>query len=191
MGNDRAPKVVGNWQLAVAAALLAAGYYILTISFSSISYGEVNFRVAGLLFAFVPIFGLPSIVGLGVGQFLANLSSPLGSLDLVSPLFGVSGFVIIFLLRKRGDLILYGGYLAHSLLISLWVSFIISFVEELPYLPLFYYVLIGNAIVDTGAFILYRIIRSRFYQQRGEEKHSVAEPKKASLLQSGLLHREE
>ena len=152
----------GTWKLSIiAAALLAAGYYLLTITFSSISYLEVNFRIAGLLFALIPIFGVPSIVGLGMGQFVADLSSPLGSLDLISPVSGVAGFAIIFALRKRRNLFLYGGYLAHSLLISLWVSFMIFYVQGLSFFPLFYSVLIGNAAVDSGAFIIYLIIRSR------------------------------
>ena len=183
---DDEQRVVEKWKLVVAAALLAAGYYVLTITLSSISYGEVNFRVAGLLFAFVPIFGPLSIIGLGAGQFFANLSSPFGYLDLVSPVFGMAGLAIIFLLRGRGNLILYGGYLSHSLLISLWVSFIISLVGAVPYLPLFYYVLIGNAVVDTGAFILYRILRSRFHESRRQETHHVEETKEANLHQYRL-----
>ncbi|MDD7362693.1 MAG: QueT transporter family protein [Peptoniphilus sp.] len=72
-------KVTTRW--IATTAVLAAIYYALTVVFSPISYGPIQFRVSevlNLLAFFNPGFA-PGIV---IGVFLSNLTSPLGVYDL-------------------------------------------------------------------------------------------------------------
>ncbi|MCL2461463.1 MAG: QueT transporter family protein [Defluviitaleaceae bacterium] len=64
------------------AAVIAAVYAGLTMGLAPLSYGAVQFRVAealNLLAFFDPIYGL----GVVLGCFVANLTSPLGVMDVV------------------------------------------------------------------------------------------------------------
>lgn len=70
-------------RLIVYAGLTAAAYAVATITLAPISYGPLQFRVAGLLkpLALVsPVLGL----GLSLGVGLANLTSPFGAWDFVA-----------------------------------------------------------------------------------------------------------
>lgn len=63
-------------------ALIAAAYAAITIVFSFLSYGQIQFRISEILvlFAFVePRY----TTGLVLGCILANLPSPLGVIDVV------------------------------------------------------------------------------------------------------------
>lgn len=73
-------KLTTRW--IATTAVLAAVYYALTVIFSPISYGPIQFRVSevmNMLVFFNPGFA-PGIV---LGVFLSNITSPLGAYDLV------------------------------------------------------------------------------------------------------------
>lgn len=64
----------------VYAGLIAAAYAVTTIGLAPISFGPIQFRLAGLLVPLAlvnPVYGL----GLAVGLGLANLASPFGVYD--------------------------------------------------------------------------------------------------------------
>jgi len=66
-----------------ASMYVALGYVLHPISFL-----QIQVRIADALYPLIAVFGLPSLVGLVIGHFLLNLSSPLGLIDLLSiPLF--------------------------------------------------------------------------------------------------------
>lgn len=86
-------------RLIVYAGLVAAAYAVATIALGPISYGPLQFRVAGLLkpLALVsPVMGL----GLAVGVALANLTSPFGMWDFVAmPIVSYGAALIAYRLR--------------------------------------------------------------------------------------------
>src|SRR5690606_34454546 len=64
----------------VYAGLIGAAYAVTTIALAPISFGPIQFRLAGLLVPLAlvsPVYGL----GLSVGLALANLASPFGIYD--------------------------------------------------------------------------------------------------------------
>ena len=68
---------------------------------------------------FVAIFGLPAILGLSLGQFVASTTSPLGPISLYSPIVTLVGLFFIYLLRKRSVIV---GALVFTALTTLWIS---------------------------------------------------------------------
>jgi uncharacterized membrane protein len=84
----------------VYAGLVAASYAVITIALAPISYGPIQFRLAGLLkpLAIVsPVLG----VGLSLGVGLANLTSPFGAWDFViMPLVTLLAANIAWRLRR-------------------------------------------------------------------------------------------
>ena len=63
------------------AAVIAALYAALTYAFSFMSYGGVQFRVAELL-TVLPFYTSAAVPGLAIGCLLANITSPLGPIDM-------------------------------------------------------------------------------------------------------------
>lgn len=64
------------------SAMIAAMYASLTIVFSFISYGEVQYRLAEAL-TILPIYSPIYILSLFIGCILGNLQSTLGPIDIV------------------------------------------------------------------------------------------------------------
>lgn len=71
----------------VRTAVIAALYAAITMALAPISYGQIQFRVseAMTLLAFIDPLYIPGLV---LGCVLANLSSPLGAIDVVVGSFG-------------------------------------------------------------------------------------------------------
>jgi len=141
-------------------AILAALYATLVNVLYPISFMQVQVRVANALIGLVPIFGLPAVYGLTLGVLLGNLTSPLGWIDLISPIFSFMGLMIIYELREVSVL---SGLLIYSLILSVWVSYMLWFVSGLPYILTFVYVLIGITIATTGlGYLLYKSAHIRY-----------------------------
>lgn len=84
----------------VYAGLVAAIYVVFTVVLAPISYGPIQFRVAEML---KPLALLSPVYALafGVGNFLANLSSPFGAWDfLAMPLVDMAAALICYALRR-------------------------------------------------------------------------------------------
>lgn len=99
-------------QFITKTALIAAAYAALTLSFSFISYREVQFRIAEILVLFV--FIEPKYAtGLVIGCILANIPSPLGVIDvIVGPFATLVAILFIIAIRKTI------GYSKNSLIIA-------------------------------------------------------------------------
>ncbi|MDG6997972.1 MAG: QueT transporter family protein [Nitrososphaerota archaeon] len=138
--------------------ILAGAYAAITIALGGISYGPINLRLANLLIAVVPIVGWPGVIGVSLGVFLGNISSPLGPIDLVSSLFTLIGLSVVKALSRRT---VFGGLILYAIGLGAWVSFELHLVLGLPYLPTLYFVISGIALVVVGlAYPLYRALQS-------------------------------
>lgn len=76
-----------NSRLLARQALIAALYTVLTLSGFGISYGPVQFRYSEILM-WLTFLDPKNIIGLSLGCFIANITSPYGLLDMV---VGTSG----------------------------------------------------------------------------------------------------
>lgn len=64
------------------SAIIAAVYALLTVIFSPISFGLVQFRFSEAL-TILPVLTPAAIPGLAIGCLIANLSSPFGAADII------------------------------------------------------------------------------------------------------------
>ncbi|MDG6933466.1 MAG: QueT transporter family protein [Nitrososphaerota archaeon] len=136
------------------ASVMAALYLVLVLAFAGISYGQIQFRVANILIGVVPLLGMPAVVGITVGVFASNVISPLGPLDLLSAIPSFVGLALIYKLRNRSVLL---GLSIYTLLVSLWVSFLIFRTYEVPWVPTFAYVFVGVFLATVvGGYAVYR-----------------------------------
>ena len=135
-------------------ALIAAVYAAITIVFSFLSYGQVQFRISEILvlFAFIePKY----TTGLVLGCILANLPSPLGIIDVVAGSFATFiALLLIIGVRKSF------GYNKKSLLIAslgpvisnaIIVGWELNYLFQTPFWMNALYVGIGEFVVVTLA----------------------------------------
>lgn len=66
----------------VANALIAAIYFVLCMISAPIAYGAIQFRIAELL-VFLCFFRKDFVIGVTIGCFLANITSPLMFYDMI------------------------------------------------------------------------------------------------------------
>lgn len=138
------------------AAILAASYAALVNVLHPISFMQIQVRIANALIGLVPILGLSAVYGVTLGVFLGNLTSPLGLIDLISPIFSFFGLMIIYKLRNKSIML---GLIIYSLILSLWVAFMLWYVIGLPYILTFIYVFIGISIATAGlGYLIYKSV---------------------------------
>ncbi|MFA9422721.1 MAG: QueT transporter family protein, partial [Sedimentibacter sp.] len=135
-------------------ALIAAAYAALTYFFIFMSYGQIQFRISEILvlFAFIePKYGL----GLVLGCMLANLTSPLGVIDIVVGSFATLVAVLFVIIVKKvfgynkKSLILasFGPVLSNAIFVGLELTFLFN----TPFILNALYVAVGEFLVVTLA----------------------------------------
>jgi len=146
---------VEKWEIALGSTL-AALYIILVVGLGPLSYLQIQFRAANILLGIIPIAGLPAVFGITLVVLVGNISSPLGPIDMLSVITTFFGCLTIYYLRKVSVL---AGLTVYTVIISLWVAFLLQYVLGLPYLITFLYLLIGVGVVTIGlGYILYKTL---------------------------------
>jgi len=143
--------------------LCAAVYAGLVYSLAPISFMLIQVRVADALVGLVPILGMPAVYGVALGVLLGNFYSPLGPIDLLSVFPSFIGLIAVYRLRRTSVPL---GLLLYSLIVSLWVAFMLYYIANLPYLMSFIYVFIGVSIATVGlGYLTYRVLsRIKFFK---------------------------
>ena len=170
MSNGLAIK--GKTRSVALVALFTAAYVAIVEVLPFISYGEVNVRVADLLYGLLPFFPGPMVLASGLATFLSDTTSPFGAYDLVGSTLVIFGstFVatLIFKLRFKGSVLV--GYCVLAGLLATWLTTLISSVM-LGQLHLFDstwfsfapFIYGGNAIADVVLpYFFYRAWKKRF-----------------------------
>lgn len=104
----------------VYGAAIAAIYVALTMSFSAISFGPVQFRISEIL-CILPYFTPAAIPGLFIGCFLSNLLCGAAAMDVVfGSIATLIGAVGSYLLRKNKWLVCLPPILANMIIVP-WV----------------------------------------------------------------------
>jgi uncharacterized membrane protein len=141
----------------VLAAFIAALYVGLIELFHPISFQAIQVRVANALIGTVPILGWPAIIGITLGVLIGNITSPLGLIDLISAIPTFIGLYIIYRLRSTSVLL---GLTIYTVILSLWVGFMLWYVLNLPYIITVAYLLIGIGISTIFlGYVLYKALR--------------------------------
>jgi uncharacterized membrane protein len=106
----------------VFAAIYAAG----SLGLPEIRFLAYQLKVGEMASAFVAIFGMPAVLGLTLGQFIANLGLEAKPIAMLSPIFSFVGLLAIHYARKRNTL---SGCIAYILITGAWLSFELPIVE--------------------------------------------------------------
>lgn len=139
------------------AAVYAAMYVALAVSFSPVSYGVINLRVANVLMGLVPLLGWPGVIGQTLGVFVANqpaLGDPLGPIDLVNVLPTFAFAWVAWRLRQRSVFL---GLTLYSIALGVSVGGVVSYAFNLP--PL-----IEIPQVTIGIFVATALLGYAFYR---------------------------
>jgi hypothetical protein len=135
-------------------SLYVGAYVALTLVFGSLSYGQLNLRVANIMLGLVPFIGWPAIVGQTLGVLVTASVSPLGPIDFVNIL---PAFAFSWLIWKLRHISVFAGLTCYSLGLGVSVSFVLQYVSGVAILILFPYVTAGIFATTTGlGYVLYR-----------------------------------
>ena len=139
------------------AGILAALYAVVTIATYPISYLLWNVRVSDILIGLIFFYPLPSILALWLGGLIANMTGPVGPLDVLGSFIGVLFLYLAYIVGKRN---IVAGLLVNWLLLSAWLSFMLHIVLSLDIMAtavyLFPQVFISDVILP---FILYKALK--------------------------------
>jgi uncharacterized membrane protein len=102
----------------IFTALYAAG----TLGLPRISLLAYQVKIGEIPSAFVAIFGYPAVLGLTLGQFIANLGLEASPLAMLSPVVSFIGLLIIYRLRKASAL---AGCIAYIVLTATWLTYLL------------------------------------------------------------------
>jgi len=149
--------------------IYAALYAALVVVLGGFSYGPIQVRIADVMLAAVPLFGLPGVLGHTLGVFIANLFSPVGLLDVLNtiPSFVMSFVVYYAYKRTKNDFAVIGTCIAYSVVLGVTVGLMLSYVYSLPLFLTIVYVAIGNGISSVLiGWPLFKILkRNSFFRK--------------------------
>jgi uncharacterized membrane protein len=139
------------------AALFAALYAVGVTVLAPISFQAYQVRVADCLLPLSILFGPPAILGLTLGTFVGNLSSPFGAIDIVGG--AVANFIATFVAWQIGRRKFNGSWLVGTvsevLVITFFVGTYLSFLLAIPVWLGWVGVLVGEIIaVNVGGYLL-------------------------------------
>ena len=99
----------------IFAAIYAAG----SLGLPTISLLAYQVKIGEMASPFVALFGMPAVLGLTLGQFIANVGFEAKPISMLSPIFSFIGLLAIYYMRKRSTL---AGSLAYIIITGLWLS---------------------------------------------------------------------
>ncbi len=139
-------------------ALIASAYAALTLLLAPISYYQVQVRVADALLALSILMGWPSILGVTLGCFIANVLGPFGLIDAIGG--SVANFIASLVgwkLRRNKFLAL----VVMPVIVSAIVSSYLYALFNVPYIVTFLYILAGSLVSISGlGYLLTKAIES-------------------------------
>jgi uncharacterized membrane protein len=144
--------------------VFAAIYVVLVEFLPFISYGQINVRVADMLYGLVPFFPIEILVAAPLATFLSDLTSPFGFYDYIGStcVIAISMFACVQV-QKRFSI--FGGFVVFDLILSSWLSWLVWRVGTagtFPFWIIAISVFVGNAIAEIILpFSFYRIMKSR------------------------------
>ncbi|MCS6784754.1 MAG: QueT transporter family protein [Candidatus Caldarchaeum sp.] len=110
----------------LAAAVVFAGLYAAgVIALPALSFEIIQVRISDALLPMALVFGLPSVIGITIGTFIANLFSPFGIVDLLGGT--LTNLVATYLGWKMGrNFVFKGSWLFVAIFQALLVTFVVG-----------------------------------------------------------------
>ena len=140
----------------IFTALYAAG----TLGLPKFSLLAYQVRVGEIPTAFVAIFGYPAVLGLTLGQFIANLGVEASPIAMVSPVISFVGLLIVYHLRKVSTL---AGCIAYIILTSAWLTYLLPITSGVSTTDAAVSAFLGQTIavmIGFGGYLLANRMRS-------------------------------
>nr|DAV68681.1 MAG TPA: QueT transporter [Caudoviricetes sp.] len=148
----------------VRTALIASLYVTLTIAFSAISYGPVQFRISEVL-VLLPLWNHRWTPGIVMGTIIANFFSPLGLIDVAfGSLATFLGIISMVKVAKMSSPLysLVCPVLANAYIIALELRI----VHSLPFWESVIYVGISEAIIVLiSYFVIFTLAKNSAFKK--------------------------
>ena len=136
----------------IFAALYAAG----TLGLPKFALLAYQVKVGEIPTAFVTIFGYPAVLGLTLGQFIANLGFEASPIAMLTPVISLIGLVIIRYSRKFSTL---AGCITYIIITSLWLSFLLPLQSNVSSSEALYSAFAGQFIAVIIGYVGYVIVK--------------------------------
>ncbi|MDG6906566.1 MAG: QueT transporter family protein [Nitrososphaerota archaeon] len=139
-------------------------YVVLVEILPFISYGQVNVRVADMLYGLAPFFPVEIMFAAPLATFISDITSPFGFYDFVGStcFIAVAMFACVQVQRRLSIL---SGFIVFDVILSSWLSWLVWWVGTGGRIPLWSIaatVFVGNAIAGIILpFSLYKVMKSR------------------------------
>ena len=140
----------------IFTALYAAG----TLGLPEIHLFAYQVKIGEIPSAFVAIFGYPAVLGLTLGQFIANLGVEASPVAMLSPVVSFIGLLIIYRLRKVSVL---AGCIAYVILTSAWLTYLLPVTSGVSTTTAASSAFLGQAIavfIGYGGYLVANRIRA-------------------------------
>lgn len=139
------------------AAILAALYVVIGLQLPFLSFGPIQCRVSDALYPLIHLTGTSGLVGLTLGHLIYNTYGytadlALGWMDLFSPMVLLPGK---YLIKEYG----WKGVIVHTLMVGLWVAYLLNQTYALPLNAGFVSVTAGEAVAELGlGYVVYKAV---------------------------------
>jgi len=136
----------------IFAAIYAAG----TLGLPKFAFLAYQVKIGEIPSAFVAIFGYPAVLGLTLGQFIANLGVEASPVAMLTPIISLVGLVIIRYSRKFSTL---AGCIAYIIITSLWLSYILPLQSNISSTVALYSAFAGQFIAVMIGYVGYLVAK--------------------------------
>lgn len=140
----------------IFTALYAAG----TLGLPTIHLFAYQVKVGEIPSAFVAIFGFPAVLGLTLGQFIANLGVEASPIAMLSPIVSFVGLMVIYRLRKTSVI---AGCIAYIILTGVWLTYLLPITSGISTSAAASSAFLGQAIavlIGYGGYLIAKRIKS-------------------------------
>lgn len=159
-------RILSKSQRLALIGVFVAVYVALVEVLPFISYGQINVRIADILYGLAPFFPEEIILAAPLATFVSDLYSPFGFYDYIGSTFviAIAMFACVQIQRRVSIL---GGFLAFDAILSSWLSWLVWSVGTgglAPFWVIAVSVFVGNVIAEILLpFSFYKVIGSRLH----------------------------
>lgn len=134
----------------IFTAIYAAG----TLGLPKFTLLAYQVKVGEIPAAFVAIFGYPAVLGLALGQFIANLGVEASPIAMLSSVISLAGLLVIYYARKHSTL---AGCIAYVAITSLWLTYLLPITTGISTDEAAYSAFLGQFIAVMIGYVAYRL----------------------------------
>ena len=143
----------------IFTAIYAAG----TLGLPKIPLLAYQIKIGEIPSAFAAIFGLPAVLGLTLGQFIANLGVEASPTAMLSPAFSFIGLLIIHYARKSSTLV---GCVGYVVITSLWLTYLLPTLSGISTTEAAYSAFLCQSIAVMIGYVAYVVVKKTMFTQR-------------------------